>query len=147
MTENGSLFQKWHKSGLLMECPTFGVPLSPSETQGYDLTKCWSEGPQGMRFDLSARWIRLLPSRLGNSKALDDAVDLLCNVHRRMLEGKKYSDWMCLTSYNKSLRSLREAVIDPVDGYKIETMAAATILYQVEVSDAEEALMVGLTRL
>jgi hypothetical protein len=132
-TPGGGLFQKWHTS-IFRPSITTTLPLSPVELQCLRLTKCWDEGPMGMRFDLVAGWLKILPRRLGNSLALDDTVHLLSTIHDQMIKGKDPSCWVCPSTYIKALRSLRKVLIDPEQGHSVETMAAALLLYHIEVN-------------
>jgi hypothetical protein len=116
--------------------PSFlaALPLSTADIRSFQLIECCNEGPIGMRFDLIARWLKLLPPRLGRSCALDDAVSLINVVHKRMLHCQDPSEWISPSAYTKALRSLRNALPDPEEGRAVETLAAALILYHIEVS-------------
>jgi hypothetical protein len=50
-----------------------------------------------------------------------------------MLNSQEASEWICPSAYTRALRSLRSALPDPVEGRAVETLAAALILYHVEV--------------
>lgn len=131
--KNGGLMQKWHRA-IIADPPMRSPRLNAHEVQAHLLIQCWEEGPLGMRFDLCAGWFRHLPSRLGKSIALDDSIRLVSTVHRLMLSGADPSQWVCPRSYIKSLRSLRKALIHPEQGYWVETLAAAMIMYHIEAS-------------
>lgn len=84
--------------------------------------------------------LQFIPSRLGGSQALDDAVR--CIVQRGPSE--KY--------YLKAIRSLQTALDDPVHSLTTETLAAVVLLYthEVCVSPSKRAWIVhanGLLRL
>jgi hypothetical protein len=131
--KHGGLLQKWHRLAA-SEARMRDIPLNPLEIEAHHLILCWDEGPAGMRFDLCAAWFRHLPARLGRNRALDDATRLLSTVHKIMLSEADPAQWVCPASYIRALRSLRKTLSHPVHGCSVETLAAAMIMYHIEVS-------------
>ncbi|KAF2661115.1 hypothetical protein K491DRAFT_711029 [Lophiostoma macrostomum CBS 122681] len=134
--EHGTLFQKWHRSDVSTGAMRHGnMPLSPVEARRYRLVKCFDQGPLGMRFGLLGSWLKDLPKRLDTSVALDDAVSLLSNIHERMLNSPTIDpamEWVRPSAYGKALSSLKNALGDPQEAYKVETLAASMLLLIIE---------------
>ncbi|KAF2099665.1 hypothetical protein NA57DRAFT_75168 [Rhizodiscina lignyota] len=132
-TESGSLFQKWRRTDAvpdLVATPT----LSPGEMRAQKLIACFREGHIGTHMDLLGTWLTWISQRMGVSAALDDAIMLMSSVHNAMMRGRGCSTWIDAKGYLQAVKSLREAIADPGEGYSGETLAAAFILYYLEAS-------------
>jgi hypothetical protein len=89
---------------------------------------------EGLRLPTIAPYAFEVPSRLGQSSALDDAIACLVNCHSSLRRRvPPCLDLKQENLYAKALLSLQTAVEDPVEGYSENTLAAVTILNTVEL--------------
>lgn len=131
--ENGSLFQKWHRSSI---CPsTTVVALSETERLRFELVSAFRDGDPGYQFNkLGQRWMDDLPRRLGSTPALDNACACLAAAYASMVRRSDPSTYIDPVRYSKALQSLRTSLQNPKEGFSTHTLAACAILYIIEVS-------------
>ena len=80
-----------------------------------------------------ARLFCFIPARLGASSALDLAVRCLTVHHFGITEGNEDIIRQGQFAYGKALRSLQEAIYDPLEAMRSETLCATMILTIYEV--------------
>lgn len=130
-TKSGALVQKWHRTTIVPEPKS-----SPELKLSYQLAVCLENEQPGTRMSWIGTWLNLVPQRIGSSRALDDSVHLIVAAHDAILHVEHPSNWIDARAYDAALKSLREALMDPIQCSNSETLAAVAILYFLEVSSA-----------
>ncbi|KAF2810949.1 uncharacterized protein BDZ99DRAFT_519621 [Mytilinidion resinicola] len=74
------------------------------------------------------RWLSFVPPRLGNSKALDDAVRCMGTHYIGMLSRQESIMLSARQTYGHALRSLSKAIGDPKEAMSSETLCATMFL-------------------
>lgn len=74
------------------------------------------------------KWLSFIPSRLGTSKVLDDAVHCLASHYVGKLSGQYQVVRRARQAYGKALLSLRQAISDPEQGVSSNTLCATMVL-------------------
>jgi hypothetical protein len=72
-----------------------------------------------------------VPQRMGHSKSLDHAAELMASVHQALLHDQTPS--ISGELYIRAIKSLRTSLESPEECYSAETLAATAILYYLEV--------------
>lgn len=129
VTDTGALYQKWHRSTLLLE-----PELAPVEVQAFQFVSCLERGRLGARMQWIGKWLEHVPRRLGTSDALDQSAVLMFKVHAAIMQNDSSSTWIDAVAYAQAVKSLRKAIMSPKECLTDETLSAATILYYIEVS-------------
>jgi hypothetical protein len=70
--------------------------------------------------------------------ALDHSAGLMASVHAAMLHDRCRSTWIDAEAYLQAIKSLRQALEDPIECYFVETLSATAILYYIEVSSTSK---------
>lgn len=107
--------------------------LALSEMQSLELIACLEQGRLGSRMSWAGSFISFVPQRIGQSPALDSCVRLLSSVHTAILHNRRPSSWMDPEAYLHAIVKLRESLLDPIEGYSVETLLATALLYFLEV--------------
>jgi hypothetical protein len=129
--DGGALIQKWHRTTLHRE-----PALTQVEKRSIQLVTCLEQGEVGARMIWIGSWMTLLPKHIGISDALDHAVQLMLLAHTAILHNRSRSVWIDSNAYAQAVKSLRLAITDATECLSSETLAAATILYYLEVSES-----------
>ncbi|OCL11126.1 hypothetical protein AOQ84DRAFT_387053 [Glonium stellatum] len=74
------------------------------------------------------KWLSFIPSRLGTSKVLDDAVHCLVSHHVGRLSGQDQVVRRARLAYGQALLSLQQAISDPEQGVSSNTLCATLVL-------------------
>ncbi|KAE8446540.1 hypothetical protein EG329_011872 [Mollisiaceae sp. DMI_Dod_QoI] len=132
-TNDGMLFQKWHPiSAINALTVSSEPPLTLGERRSFQLVASFEQGPPGFRMHLIGKWLTLVPQRMGLSAALDNSAALMATVHAAMLHDRSPSTWIGPEAYYQAIKSLRQALEDPIECYSVETLSATAILYYIE---------------
>jgi hypothetical protein len=86
-----------------------------------------------MRMQNLGSFLELIPSRLGYSKALDDAVQCICTAYTCALSQNYPNVNQDRQEYYVALRSLRLGVLDETEALSSNVLAAAVLLSWYEV--------------
>lgn len=108
------------------------VTPTSEERLASKLSTAMASGVPGLL--LSHDLLSLMSARLSESTALSDALACLLATFSNLRCGLPYQDLIDLSTYGKALKSLHRALKDPNAQYATTTLAAVTILYQVEVA-------------
>jgi hypothetical protein len=138
-TYDGRLFQKWHRTGAIKALTISSEPsLTSRERQSFQLVASFEQGQSGFQMHLIGKWLTLVPQRMGLSAALDYSAGLMTSVHAAMLHDRRRSTWINAEAYLQAIKSLRQALEDPIECYSVETLSATAILYYIEVSSTSK---------
>lgn len=120
-------------SGFYAEEPT--LRLEPTTTAERVAARLVGYLDKGSSYDasLAACYLHLLPSRLGESSALRDAVALFCGCWGSFRRANPAESPVDPKAYGKALRSLKRAIDDPRQQLSAETLAATSIMDRVEI--------------
>lgn len=80
------------------------------------------------------KWLCCIPSQIGTSDVLDDAVRCLANYYVGSISGSEKALKRGPRAYGNALLSLQKAVADPVRGMASETLCATMVMSLYEVS-------------
>jgi hypothetical protein len=108
--------------------------MAQMERQSIQLIECLEQGHVGARMKWIGAWMALVPQRMGHSKALDHSVQLMLLAHTAISRNRARSVWIDSSAYAQAINSLRLALAHATECSTSETLAAATILYYLEVS-------------
>ena len=131
-TENGSLFQKWHRSRITPSAAA--MSLTETDQLRFRMISTFQDGNPGYQFaGLGKGWLAELPRRLGCAEALDDACACVAAAKKSMAHRNDPSTWIDPVLYGRALQSLRLALQSRDDGLSTNTLAACAVLYLLEV--------------
>lgn len=88
------------------------------------------------------KWLSLIPSRLGTSKVLDNAVHCLASHYIGKLSGQDQVVRRAHQAYGQALLSLRQAISDPEQGVSSNTLCATMVLSLYEVCRTSSRILV-----
>jgi hypothetical protein len=97
--------------------------MAVSETSGH-----------GNALLLSHEALSLMAGRISESSALSDALGCLLATFGNLKRVLPFQDLIDLHTYGKALKSLQRALKDPEQQFSTATLAALTVLYQIEVA-------------
>jgi hypothetical protein len=97
--------------------------MAASETSGY-----------GNALLLSHEVLALMAARISESSALSDALGCLLTTFGNLRRNLPFQDLIDLHTYGRALKSLQKAFKDPDQQFSTATLAAATVLYRIEVA-------------
>ncbi|KAH8912161.1 hypothetical protein BR93DRAFT_922111 [Coniochaeta sp. PMI_546] len=97
--------------------------MAVSETSGY-----------GNALLLSHETLSLMAARISESSALSDALGCLLATFGNLRRALPFQDLIDLHTYGRALKSLQKALKDPEQQLSTATLAAATVLYQIEIA-------------
>lgn len=83
---------------------------------------------------LSHEALSLMPARLAESAALSDALGCLLATFGNLRRALPFQDLIDLHTYGRALKSLQKSLKDPDQQLSTATLAAATVLYQIEIA-------------
>ncbi|KAJ9160958.1 hypothetical protein NKR19_g2766 [Coniochaeta hoffmannii] len=102
--------------------------MAASETSGH-----------GNALVLSHEVLGLMAARISESSALSDALGCLLATFGNLKRALPFQDLIDLHTYGKALKSLQKSLKDPAQQLSTATLAALTVLYQIEVAyDSKE---------
>ncbi|CAI6274566.1 unnamed protein product [Periconia digitata] len=108
--------------------------MSSTESLQHTLCQTFQMYTGGYRISALASFVTEIPARLGHSEALDCAVACLVNCHASLCRNQApVNDRMQEKLYAKSIVALQRALEDRVGGFTDETLAAVSIIGQVEL--------------
>jgi hypothetical protein len=108
--------------------------VSPVESLRLAMLQSFNLSQLGLRLSVLAAFLEDAPRMLGHSAAFDDSIACLVHCHGLILRGQRPADHVTQGNrYAKALRSLQAALTDPVESYSDLTLAAVTILGNVEI--------------
>ena len=93
--------------------------------------------PPGMAIRNLGSFFPFIPSRLGHSRALDDAVQCICTAYSALLCSSRLVIGQDRREYYQALRSLRLACLDNNEVLSSNVLCAAILLSWYEVSLAQ----------
>ncbi|KAL6889981.1 hypothetical protein GGI43DRAFT_430690 [Trichoderma evansii] len=128
-TDRNTLTLKWHRTNICL-----GPALALSERRSIRLAACLEEGSLGARMKWFGAWITLVPQRIGFSQALDHSAQLMTAAHAAIIRHQRPSTWIDANIYARGLQSLRKALLNPIECFSSETLAAVAILYHLEAT-------------
>lgn len=111
--------------------PREAIPTS-EEKLAAKLSHAMASGLNGLL--LSHDILHRMAGRLSESTALSDALTCLLATFANLKRALPFQDLIDLQTYGKALKSLQKALKDPNQQYTTLTLAAVTILYQIEVA-------------
>jgi len=97
--------------------------MAASETSGH-----------GNALVLSREVLGLMAARISESSALSDALGCLLATFGNLKRALPFQDLIDLHTYGKALKSLQKSLKDPAQQLSTATLAALTVLYQIEVA-------------
>ncbi|KAB5532734.1 hypothetical protein GE09DRAFT_1227908 [Coniochaeta sp. 2T2.1] len=83
---------------------------------------------------LSHELLGFIGGRISESSALSDALACLLATFGNLKRALPFQDLIDLQTYGRALKSLQKAARDPQQQHATATLAAATVLYQIEVA-------------
>lgn len=83
---------------------------------------------------ISHEALSLMPARLAESAALSDALGCLLATFGNLRRALPFQDLIDLHTYGRALKSLQKSLKDPDQQLGTATLAAATVLYQIEIA-------------
>jgi hypothetical protein len=83
---------------------------------------------------LSHKVLSLMAARIPGSSALPDALGCLLATFGNLRRALPFQDLIDLHTYGRALKSLQKALKDPDQQFSTTTLAAATVLYQIEIA-------------
>jgi hypothetical protein len=89
--------------------------------------------PPGMQIHNLGSFFPFIPSRLGHSRALDDAVQCICTAYSALLCSNGSAIGQDRREYYRALRSLRLACLDKDEFLSSNVLCAAVLLSWYEV--------------
>ena len=104
----------------------FHMPISSDDSL------CRELADQLDQLHLTASWFTLIPSRLGRSRAVDDATEALIQAHRFSFQTQSVSADNCLRSYTKAISSLQRLISMSQDCTSDDALLTCAILAQFE---------------
>jgi hypothetical protein len=87
----------------------------------------------GMKIQSLGLFIFEIPSRLGNSQALDDAMECICSAYVSVLQPICHKSEQDRHQYFQALKSLRQCILDETQALSSNVLAAAVLLSWYEV--------------
>jgi hypothetical protein len=100
--------------------------------------------PPGMTIRNLGSFFPFIPSRLGHSRALDDAVQCICTAYSALLCSNGSAIGQDRREYYQALRSLRLACQDKDEVLSSNVLCAAVLLSWYEVSFAQHTTLTNL---
>ena len=106
---------------------------SPSDRLSQSLVACFGVRRTGYELKLLGAYMEHIPSRVGRSHVLDDAITCFLDAYSAALRGTPPHMCSNYLLYGNALRSLQNVIEDPVEAYTTETLCAVILIQRIEV--------------
>lgn len=114
------------------------IPAHMQATNVDDLARALTTSLQihapEINLGLLGPFMQYVAPRLGQSRALDDAVEFCLTSHANLLRNPRNGSWLDPGSYGAALQSLQAALNNPAQVFAAETVCASTILQSIDMA-------------
>lgn len=127
----------FHQMKIVRDPPPRTREVSPTSEEkiAAKLAQCMATSEtSGFGLLMSHEVLGSMAQRVSESVALIDAMNCLLATFSNLRRAKPFQDLIDLQTYGKALKSLQKAYKDSDQQYTTATLAAATLLYRIEVA-------------